>query len=132
MKNICRVCESPLTGRQKIFCSARCKNVSTNNRHQNYVSQQQRGRQRRQLLIQEKGGCCERCGYGHNAAALAFHHPDPSSKSFGIDLRKCSNTSWQILLAEASKCVLLCLNCHAEVHNPDFSLRPFKEPSPLL
>jgi hypothetical protein len=121
MEKVCVTCEAPLTGRQTVFCSRRCKNSSTNNRHQNYVSQQQRGRQRRRRLIQEKGGRCGRCGYRRNEAALAFHHLDPASKSFPLDLRRCSNTSWDALLAEAGKCQLLCLNCHAELHNSEFS-----------
>jgi len=104
-----------------MFCSRRCKNASTNNKHQNYVSQQQRGRRRRRLLISEKGGRCERCGYSRNEAALAFHHLDPAMKSFPVDLRSCSNTSWTALTSEAEKCLLLCLNCHAEIHNPEFS-----------
>ena len=121
MEKVCVVCEATLTGRQKIFCSRRCKNSSTNNKHQNYISQQQRGRQRRRLLMQRKGGRCERCGYSHNEAALAFHHLDPADKSFPLDLRRCSNTSWNALLSEARKCQPLCLNCHAEIHNPEFS-----------
>ena len=121
MERSCSVCEAQLSGRQTRFCSRRCKNASTNNKHQNYVSQQQRGRERRLLLIQQKGGRCERCRYCRNNAALAFHHLDPAAKSFPIDLRSCSNTSWQALLDEAGKCLLLCLNCHSEIHNPDFS-----------
>jgi len=54
MEKVCVICEATLTGRQKIFCSRRCKNSSTNNRHQNYTSQQHRGRERRQLLIKSK------------------------------------------------------------------------------
>ena len=121
MEKSCSVCEARLTGRQTRFCSLRCKNASTNNKHQNYVSQQQRGRERRLLLIQGKGGRCERCGYRRNNAALAFHHLDPAAKFFPVDLRSCSNTSWRALLDEAEKCLLLCLNCHSEIHNPDFS-----------
>ena len=79
METVCVVCRSILTGRQTKFCSRRCKNASTNNRHQNYVSQQRRGRRRRQSLIRHKGGCCERCGYDRNEAALAFHHLDPAA-----------------------------------------------------
>jgi len=81
MEKVCVICEAPLTGRQIVFCSRRCKNASTNNKHQNYVSQQHRGRQRRQLLIQRKGGRCERCGYHRIEAALAFHHLEPVDKS---------------------------------------------------
>jgi hypothetical protein len=121
MEEICLVCEAKLSGRQTKFCSRQCKNASTNNKHQNYVSQQQRGRHRRQSLIQKKGGHCEQCGYSRNQAALAFHHLDPATKSFPIDLRNCSNTSWKAIIIEARKCLLLCLNCHAEIHNPDFS-----------
>ena len=133
MENTCVVCEAVLSGRQVKFCPLRCKNVFTNNKHQNYVTQQLRGgRQRRELLIQQKGGRCQRCGYDRNGAALAFHHLNPATKSFGIDLRKCSNTSRELLTAEAQKCLLLCPNCHAEIHNPDFPLRPVKELSPLL
>ncbi|MGH9754688.1 MAG: hypothetical protein ACREA2_18070 [Blastocatellia bacterium] len=121
MKNLCVVCDAKLRGKQSKFCSNRCKNTFTNNKHQNYSTQQDRGRRRRHLLIQQKGGRCELCGYSRNQAALAFHHIDPSTKSFQIDLRTCSNTSWDALLAEARKCLLLCLNCHAETHNPDFS-----------
>ena len=121
MEAVCLVCRAKLAGRQTKFCSRRCKNASTNNRHQNYVSQQRRGRRRRQSLIRHKGGRCERCGYDRNEAALAFHHLDRAAKSFPVDLRNCSNTSWAVLVAEARKCLLLCLNCHAEIHNPDFS-----------
>ncbi len=121
MEVACLVCEAQLTGKQTKFCSRRCKNAFTNNRHQNYVSQQQRGCRRRQLLIQRKGGRCEQCGYSSNRAAMAFHHLDPATKSFPLDLRNCSNTSWEALVAEANKCLLLCLNCHAEIHNPGFS-----------
>jgi hypothetical protein len=120
MEKSCRVCGASLGGRQTKFCSRRCKNASTNNKHQNCVAQQ-RGRERRLLLIQGKGGRCERCGYERNHAALAFRHLDPSAKSFPIDLRSCSNTSWDALLEESRKCLLLCLNCHSEIHNPEFS-----------
>ncbi len=121
MEKVCVIRKTPLTGRQTVFCSRRCKNASTNNKHQNYVSQQQRGRQRKQLLIQRKGGRCERCGYRRNEAALAFHHLEPANKFFPLDIRHCSNTSWDALLAEARKCQLLCLNCHTEIHNSEFS-----------
>src|SRR5215813_2985061 len=121
MENLCVVCGATLMGRQSKFCSNKCKNGFTNNKHQNYSTQQDRARRRRLLLIQQKGGRYERCGYKRNQAAIAFHHIEPSTKSFQIDLRTCSNTSWNALLAEAQKCLLLCLNCHAEIHNPDFS-----------
>lgn len=112
----CFVCKKKLVGRQKKFCSQNCKNRSTNNVHQNYITQQKRGKHRRNQLIQLLGGKCQQCGYNRSAAALAFHHRDPKTKKFQVDIRKCSNSSWDALIQEASKCVLLCLNCHAELH----------------
>lgn len=123
MKVTCCTCQTELIGRQTKYCSRHCKNASTNSKHQHYLKQQERGKQRRQALIRLKGGACEICGYGKNQTALAFHHLDPSDKSFAIDLRKCSNATWESLLSEAEKCRLLCLNCHAETHNPELSLR---------
>lgn len=121
MEKKCSICKGNLIGRQTVFCSLTCKNLSTNNKYQNYISQQERGRQRRKQLIKQKGGKCEICGYDKNHAALAFHHLNPATKNFPVDLRKCSNTSSEKLLEEVKKCQLLCLNCHAEAHNPSFS-----------
>ena len=108
-------------GQASKFCSPKCKNSFTNNKLQNYKLQQRRGKERRQFLIERKGERCELCGYNKNSAALAFHHLDPSKKSFPIDLRKCSNMKLETLLIELEKCQLLCLNCRAEIHNPEFS-----------
>jgi hypothetical protein len=91
---------------------------TTNVKHQNYLSQQTRGLLRKIKLIQLKGGKCK-CGYNTNYAALEFHHIDPNLKKFNIDLRACSNNSWSKLVAEVSKCQLLCSNCHREIEHPE-------------
>lgn len=65
-------------------------------------------------LIAYKGGKCERCGYNKCFRALEFHHLDPSEKDFGIS--KCITKSLDLLKQEVDKCILLCSNCHAEVH----------------
>ena len=62
----------------------------------------------------EAGGRCVLCGYGRCVGALAFHHVDPSSKSFGL-AEGGVGRSLENARAEVSKCVLLCSNCHAEV-----------------
>ncbi len=119
----CLVCITTLTGRQTKFCSTKCKFAHINTKHQNYVAQQRRGYERKAKLVEMKGGCCETCGYSKNQAALCFHHVNPKIKSFPIDIRRCSNCSWDKLLTEADKCQLLCLNCHSELHNPNFSIQ---------
>ena len=119
---LCVCCTRSLKGRQSKFCSRKCKNRYTNNKHQSYVAQQARGRGRKIALVDLKGGCCEKCGYCRNYAALEFHHSDPAMKLFNLDLRVLSNRKWSTLIEEAAKCRLLCSNCHKETHNPDSSL----------
>lgn len=71
------------------------------------------------MLIAYKGGKCERCGYDKSSRALEFHHLNPSEKDFGIS--KVLTRSIQSLKEEADKCVLLCSNCHAEIHDELFN-----------
>ena len=73
-------------------------------------------------LIGLLGARCSRCGYQRNHAALEFHHREPSEKSFQLDLRSLSNRRWSKIEEEATKCDLLCANCHAEEHNPECML----------
>lgn len=73
-------------------------------------------RQRTKLkAIEYKGGCCQTCGYRKCVWALSFHHVDPSQKDFGIGGRNLK--SWARIQVELDKCVLICSNCHAEVHD---------------
>lgn len=65
-------------------------------------------------LVEDAGGACMLCGYDRWIGALQFHHLDPEQKRFHIAQRGYSR-SLARSRAEASKCVLLCANCHAEV-----------------
>ncbi len=118
----CIGCGSALTGRQSKYCSRRCKNANSNSRHQSYLAQQKRGSCRKAELVQAKGGKCQSCGYGRNLAALQFHHLCSAGKAFQLDIRSLSNRSLQSIYSEAEKCILLCANCHAEIHNPQFAI----------
>ena len=67
------------------------------------------------MLIAYKGGKCERCSYNKSPRALEFHHLNPEEKDFGIS--KVLTRSIQSLKDEVDKCILLCSNCHAEIHD---------------
>lgn len=74
-------------------------------------------RRRRVLKLQAieyKGGKCSRCGYDKSVAALEFHHLDPKQKERGIGNGR--TISWDRVKAEIEKCVLVCANCHREIH----------------
>ncbi len=58
---------------------------------------------------------CSLCGYDKCRAALEFHHKNPHKKDFTIATRWC--ISRKKLERELKKCMLLCANCHRELHN---------------
>ena len=77
-------------------------------------------RNRKLNLIAACGNKCCICGYNKAISALEFHHIDPSQKEFGIAANgTCHNIQKDI--AEVRKCVLVCANCHREIHEDMFS-----------
>ena len=83
-----------------------------------YLKQKERALVRKLELIAERGNKCEICGYDKNIAALDFHHLNPEEKSFQLDARHLSNTSTDKIREELKKCILVCANCHRELHYP--------------
>jgi hypothetical protein len=73
-------------------------------------------RRRKEKLVEMLGGKCVKCGYNKSIAALSFHHINPKEKLFDISHNGNLLHSWEEVVAEAIKCNLLCLNCHAEFH----------------
>ena len=74
-----------------------------------------RRRKIRQMAIEYKGGQCESCGYNCCTDALEFHHTNSSGKDFSIS-DKGYTRSWNKVKEELDKCMLLCANCHRELH----------------
>jgi hypothetical protein len=72
-----------------------------------------RHRKVKQQLVDEFGGACAVCGYARCLANLHFHHVDPTTKAFGIQMGM--GKSLAAYRAEAQKCVLVCANCHGEI-----------------
>lgn len=121
-KKLCLVCQIPIPeGTKRTTCSIECKNkhrLRPEAGIKNYIIQRKRAKERKLILINMLGGSCQSCGYCKNYSVLSFHHVDPKLKKFGIDSRQCSNRSWKALFEEVAKCILLCLNCHSELHHP--------------
>ncbi len=69
----------------------------------------------RQMAIEYKGSRCAICGYNKCIQALEFHHIDGRGKDFGISAKGYTR-SWKEVKSEINKCILLCANCHREVH----------------
>ena len=63
--------------------------------------------------VEYKGGICEHCGENRQWL-LDFHHIDPNSKDFILSDRQ--NYKFETLKPEMDKCLLLCANCHRNIH----------------
>lgn len=83
----------------------RCKKCRTANVHKRRLKF-------KSLCVEYKGGCCELCGYDKYQGALEFHHLDPKEKDFQLS----KTLSWDKAKTEMDKCIMLCANCHREVH----------------
>lgn len=91
--------------RMKAICIA-CHNKYT-------VARQQRNKA---WAVAQSGGCCKLCGYDRCLAALDFHHLDPTTKDSGLEAGIRRSWGKPRILAEISKCLLVCRNCHSEIH----------------
>ena len=67
------------------------------------------------MAVEYMGGQCSKCEYKKCVAALEFHHKDVSKKDFGISINGATR-SWEKTKAELDKCIMLCSNCHRELH----------------
>ncbi len=73
-------------------------------------------KRKKKELVQYKGGKCEICGYNKSINVLQFHHINPEEKDFTIGSK---SYSLEKLKREVDKCILLCANCHIEIHSKD-------------
>lgn len=74
-----------------------------------------RARKLKQQCVEYKGGCCEKCGYDKCNNALQFHHLNPTEKDFSIS-KLSTNSFNDKIRAELDKCIMVCANCHFEIH----------------
>lgn len=108
MKVICKLCgreyeynKSKRQGHRKTVCRS-CNVIKF--RHQRKIK-----------AVEYKGGKCAICGYNRCMRALVFHHIDETKKDFGFSYKGvCRN--WELVKKELDKCVLVCSNCHMEIH----------------
>jgi len=82
---------------------------------------QKRHKERKLELIKYKGNKCEKCGYNKNYAVLQFHHLDPLAKEGTVsNMIQQTKISLDEIKLEVDKCILVCSNCHDEIHNPSW------------
>jgi 5-methylcytosine-specific restriction endonuclease McrA len=70
---------------------------------------------KKKILIEEMGGSCIICGYKKYIGSLHFHHINPSDKKSNLSRMNLA-LNIDKLREEAKKCILVCSNCHSEIH----------------
>ena len=109
-QNLCKECNRKRTVISNANNKGRRDSSATVRRYKN-----------KEILILEKGGECEVCGYkydGTNAIVFDFNHRDATQKEFGIAPR--IHYKLETVREEANKCELLCANCHRLRHGRDY------------
>ncbi len=87
-------------------------------RNDNETRKHQKTILRRNMKLQAikmLGGKCSICGYNKCVDALEFHHRNPKEKEF--KLGSGNTMSWEEYKNELKKCILVCSNCHKEIHS---------------
>jgi len=71
-------------------------------------------RENQKIINDLKINGCAICGYNTCLAALEFHHVNPKEKNFSISSASIMRKN---IASELNKCILLCSNCHREIHH---------------
>ena len=103
----CRTCSAFL--QKEYINNNRDKHRTTRRKYEN-----KRNLQGKQKAIEYKGGKCSVCGYAKCINALEFHHINPGEK--GLSISSSGYKNWKKIQAELDKCILVCANCHREIH----------------
>lgn len=112
----CEICneEFDTTSSTRIYCY-KCSGESS--RIDNQTRKHQKTILRRSMKLQAVkllGNKCCKCGYNKCIDALEFHHENQDEKEF--KLGSGNTISWKEYKKEALKCILVCSNCHKEIH----------------
>jgi hypothetical protein len=85
-------------------------------------------------IIEAMGDKCAACGYDRSEHALQLHHLDPKKKEISFSFLRSQPMAAHKQEQELKKCVLVCSNCHYEIHAgilgnpaPCFDLKRFRE-----
>ena len=112
---LCRWCSKAIPNNARksgvTYCSGLCRQSSKKN-----IRRKQEKKVSLWFYRLKESIGCNLCGYSVFGGSLDFHHLDPKEKDRRIT-RKHAVSQSILITAELQKCILLCKNCHAEVHH---------------
>ena len=112
---LCKLCgqEIPKNERKHgvSFCSEKCRR-----KKQSINTIKSRKKKHKKFVEYKIKRGCDICGYNTFGGSLDFHHIDPQTKTMRIEAKHFVSNSKKIK-KELDKCILVCKNCHYELHN---------------
>ena len=100
-------CDGKVYRTNKRYCSKTCAKTAECKRYRNRI---------KSACVKAKGGKCQGCGYDKCLTALDFHHKDKTKKERALS-DMIGRISINAIGIELKKCVLVCSNCHREIHD---------------
>jgi hypothetical protein len=119
IKKVCKILKIGYFSVRNIIEIKSKKNIEVDEEQKNKLNVERvhnHRKNRKKELVEYKGGCCEKCGYNKSLNALQFHHINPNDKDFTIGGK---NYTFERMKKEVDKCILVCSNCHAEIHDTE-------------
>ena len=110
----CEICDAILKGKQKMYCSHNCGKKAwyhKNLKRSREINKKQSLRIHAGFKNFKENLGCSICGYNKCGAALEFHHLRDKLFLINANIYKSKRGK-----KELEKCILLCSNCHAELH----------------
>jgi hypothetical protein len=104
--------------KRKIYQHVRNKNKSKEDRQIQQANKRERIKENKLKAVHYKGGQCCICRYAKCMEALDFHHLHPEDKDHSLyDSNRKIQWDLKIHKDEIDKCILVCANCHREIHS---------------
>lgn len=107
----CRICNSEIL---KNWYAKNRKHQLDKNMNRKRLLRKQYNNYKQQLQCSccpEKEPCC-----------LEFHHKDGKQKDFNLAIAAAYGYSWDRILEEIEKCIVVCSNCHKKIHKGKITL----------
>lgn len=123
MEIMCRCCKKPFHGNsfRKVCDICRLENARASSRKYNknnpHNSTRKRMIRNREFIRDyKKDKKCSLCSYDKYPGILDFHHKVRSKSNKSVNILMKTLKSIDIIQKEIDKCILVCPNCHRELH----------------
>lgn len=84
------------------------------NKERYYANAKKRDKQLDKLINEAKDVPCADCKVKYSPYVMDFDHLDPTQKEFSIAKMRRRRMAFSRIVAEITKCEVVCANCHRE------------------